>query len=169
MPRDSGCPVGSTTTNGRSHRGIAAERVTGSAYWRPVAAIIAAGFQGSWGPVVTRPAAPAAAATLTDAPMLRRFLGFSNMTTGAGQGLTKISVKETNGRSAIEITPVGGVYRSQLAEYGFGDDIMIGAYPMRQVRRVFRCQLVQAYGVDGNDVRYLRAETKSVFQGMKPF
>ena len=103
-----GSPLGSTTMSERSQTGRVAARATGSAYCKPVPAIRAAGCQGSCTPVVMTPAAPAAADTRIAAPMLRRFLGFSSKTTGAGAGLVNTSMSDTVGRSAIAITPVGG-------------------------------------------------------------
>ena len=60
---------------------------TGSAKCSPAAPRSASGCQGSWLPVVSTPAASAAAATRTHAPMLPRSRGSSSRITGRGCGL----------------------------------------------------------------------------------
>ena len=83
-------------------------RATGSAKCRPAAPRSASGCHGSWVPVVSTPAASAAAATRTQAPMLPRSRGSSSRITGAGWGLARIAAGGRRGRSAIAITGVLG-------------------------------------------------------------
>ena len=104
------------TVTGR--HGYGAGHREGELQTHPV--VKAAGFQGSRFPVFTTPAAPAAAAARTAAPMLNRFLGFSSRTTGAGAGLSKSSARSTAGRRAMANTPVGGLTGASLSNTSSG-------------------------------------------------
>ena len=110
-----GSPTGSMAMMARLDRGILSIRATGRANCRPAAETTAAGCHGSCDPVTSTPAAPAAAATLTAAPMLNGFLGFSRSSSGASEGLFNISSTDTSGRCAIAIMPVSG---------GTGDNLL---------------------------------------------
>ncbi len=104
----SASPSGSIATSGRSLSGRPSIAATGRAKWRPAAPRNASGCQGSLLPVVSTPAASAAAATRTQAPMFPIVRGSSSRTRGAGRLSPRASAKSTAGRRAIATTPVRG-------------------------------------------------------------
>ena len=69
---------------------------------------MAAGCQGSWGPVTSTPAAAAAAATRTAAPMLNGLRGFSSSANGALDAAAARALGHTIGRRAMAMMPVSG-------------------------------------------------------------
>ena len=109
MPRRSVSPSGSSATSGRSPGRITRERATGSAKCRPAEPRRASACHGSAVPVVITPAAPAAAATRTQAPRLPRWRGSSSAITGAGPGwATMPSGSSWRGRRATATTCARG-------------------------------------------------------------
>ena len=101
-------PPGWSARSGRVVGGRRSRRATGRAKCRPAEPRRAAGCHGSWRPVVSTPAAPAAAATRTTAPMLPRSLGRCSSTSGAAPGDERRPKASTSGRRASAMTPVAG-------------------------------------------------------------
>ena len=104
---------------------------TGRAKWSPAAPRRASGCQGSLGPVVSTPAASAAAATRTQAPMLPIVRGSSSRTSGAGRRVGEHRREVDVGAAGDRDDAGARRLRHQLGE-------RLGRRPGRSARRASR-------------------------------
>ena len=145
----------------RSPVRIVRERATGSAKCSPAEPRSASACHGSCTPVVITPAAPAAAATRTQAPRLPRCRGSSSRTTGAGPG---------SGQDPVGVRAAAGAARPRRpAPAGPRRPARRGRRRSATARRRARAapQRRELLGVGGPDAEQLAAEAHRVLDGVE--
>ena len=121
---------------------------------------------GPCGPVTSTPPAPAAAATLTTAPMLKGLRGFSRSTTGESAGPSRMFFG--NGLGTQRDGYYSGIRRDGREQPEVFGVYFVQAVPhhLVNIRSHFICKAKSGVSVGTDHFQHLRTEAQGVFHRM---
>ncbi len=160
-------PSGRAPAAGGRSPGKCSKRATGSAKCRPAEPRTATGSHGSWRPVVSTPAASAAAATRITAPRLPKWRGSSSSTSGACPSAASTASGSLRTRRAMLTTPVCGTYGPSRLKASAGQHDCKCLHRLDQIRSKTFCQTCQLDCVRARDQLHGSAKAKRVLERVK--